>query len=118
MAKLWYTFDRRHRLITLRNLEFAYGKELSQEQREKLAQEVFHHFVLLFFEALEMLLMPLSHLQKKVIVIGQENGEEPWKLGKGILAIAAHAGNWDTPAWFMDYHISLCRLWPESMTIP
>ena len=95
LARLWYSLDRRHRLITLRNLEFALGQELSQEQREELAQEVFHHFVLLFFEALEMLLMPLSHLQKKVIVIGLENAEAPWKLGKGILAIGAHAGNWE-----------------------
>lgn len=95
LARLWYSLDRRHRLITLRNLEFALGRELSREQREELAKKVFHHFVQLFFEALEMLLMPLSHLQKKVIVIGQENAEAPWKLGKGILAIGAHAGNWE-----------------------
>ncbi len=82
-------------LITLRNLEFALGNELSPEQREKLAQEVFHHFVQLFFEAIAMLLLPLPQLQKQVIVIGAENAESAWKLGKGMLAIVAHAGNWE-----------------------
>jgi KDO2-lipid IV(A) lauroyltransferase len=87
--------DRRHRLITLRNLEFTYGHELSQEEREKLAQEVFHHFVQLFFEAVAMLLLPLPKLQQKVIVLGAENADEALKLGKGLVAIAAHAGNWE-----------------------
>jgi Kdo2-lipid IVA lauroyltransferase/acyltransferase len=95
LARLWYVFDRRHRLITLRNLEFALGKELNQEQREKLAQEVFHHFIKLFFEAIAMVVLPLPWLQKKVRVVGQENAEAAWELGKGVLAIVAHAGNWE-----------------------
>lgn len=95
LARIWYALDRRHRLITLRNLEFAYGNDLSLEKREKLAQEVFHHFVLLFFEALAMLLLPLSSLRRKVIVRGAEHGDAALKLGKGIVAIAAHAGNWE-----------------------
>jgi Kdo2-lipid IVA lauroyltransferase/acyltransferase len=95
IARLWYTLDRRHRLITLRNLQFALGHELNQEQRQELAQEVFHHFVRFFFEAIAMLLLPLSKLQKKVIVIGAENAEAALKLGKGVLAIVAHAGNWE-----------------------
>jgi KDO2-lipid IV(A) lauroyltransferase len=87
--------DRRHRLITLRNLEFAYGNELNREDREKLAREVFHHFVKLFFEAVAMLLLPLPKLQQKVIVLGAENADEALKLGKGLVAIVAHAGNWE-----------------------
>lgn len=95
LARLWYAFDQRHRLITLRNLEFALGQELNQAQREELAKNVFHHFIKLFFEAIGMLLLPLSKLQKQVIVVGAENAEAAWKLGKGMCAIVAHAGNWE-----------------------
>ena len=95
LARLWYSLDRRHRLITLRNLEFALGRELSREQREELAKKVFHHFVHLFFEAIgndsdaSVLVTKESHCNRS------ENAAAPWKLGKGILAIGAHAGNWE-----------------------
>jgi Kdo2-lipid IVA lauroyltransferase/acyltransferase len=106
LARLWYALDRRHRLITLRNLEFALGREYDQNQREELAREVFHHFVKLFFEALAMLLMPLNRLQRQVIVTGAEHGDEALKLGKGIIAICAHAGNWELTGmvYGINYH--------------
>jgi Kdo2-lipid IVA lauroyltransferase/acyltransferase len=106
LARLWYALDRRHRLITLRNLEFALGQKLSQKQREELAPEVFHHFIKVFFEALAMLLLPLSHLRSIVIVTGAEHAEAALKLGKGIVAIVAHAGNWELTGmvYGMGYH--------------
>ena len=45
LAALWYRLDRRHRRITLANLEFAYGTALSPAERERLARRVFCHFV-------------------------------------------------------------------------
>jgi KDO2-lipid IV(A) lauroyltransferase len=95
LARLWYAFDRRHRLITLKNLEFALGRELTQAQRQQLAPEVFHHFIKLFFESLAMLFLPLPQLRQKVTVTGAEHADEALKLGKGIVAIVAHAGNWE-----------------------
>ena len=38
LAALWYRLDRRHRRITLANLEFAYGAALTPEARERLAR--------------------------------------------------------------------------------
>jgi len=106
LARLWYALDRRHRLITLRNLEFAYGEAMSPKERERVARQVFFNFLTLFFEALVMLLLPLPALQRKVIVIGAENAEEAWKLQKGMLAIVAHAGNWELTGmvYGMSYH--------------
>jgi Kdo2-lipid IVA lauroyltransferase/acyltransferase len=95
LARLWYALDRRHRLITLRNLEFALGRELSEPQRRQVAFGVFHHFIQVFFESLAMLILPLSWLQKQVITVGQEHGEAALRLGKGVLAVSAHAGNWE-----------------------
>jgi KDO2-lipid IV(A) lauroyltransferase len=95
LASLWYRLDRRHREITRGNLEFAYGPELSPGERERLARGVFRHFVLFGWEIVEMLLAPLSRISKKVIVLGGEHADAALAQGRGMIAIAAHAGNWE-----------------------
>ncbi|MEW6659980.1 MAG: hypothetical protein AB1424_15080 [Thermodesulfobacteriota bacterium] len=95
LAIIWYRLDRRHREITRRNLEFAYGPELSAAARERLARGVFRHFVLFAWETLELLLAPLSRLRRQVIVLGAEQVDAALAQGRGMIAIAAHAGNWE-----------------------
>ena len=95
LASLWYRLDARHRRITLRNLEFAYGAELTAAARERLAREVFRQFVLFGWETLELLLAPLSYIRRKVIILGQEHLAAALAQGRGAIAIAAHAGNWE-----------------------
>jgi Kdo2-lipid IVA lauroyltransferase/acyltransferase len=95
LARLWYRLDARHRRITLRNLEFAYGADLTSEARERLAREVFRQFLLFGWETLVLLLAPLSHIRRKVIIGGQEHLAEALAQGRGAIAIAAHAGNWE-----------------------
>ncbi|MDI6852729.1 MAG: hypothetical protein QME75_03865 [Deltaproteobacteria bacterium] len=95
LADLWYRLDRRHREIARRNLAFAYGAELSPEERERLARNVFRHFLRFVWEMAELMFAPLSHLKKKVIIVGNEHYEEALAKGRGLIAIAAHAGNWE-----------------------
>lgn len=95
LARLWYRLDRRHRRITLSNLEFAYGPELSAAARERLARRVFSHFVRFGWEILELLLAPLSSIRRQVIILGQEHVEAALAKGRGMVAVAAHAGNWE-----------------------
>jgi len=95
LGRLWYALDRRHRLITLRNLEFALGPTLTPAAREELARQVFEHFVRFFFEAVGMLVLPLTTLRRRVVVSGHEHAEAALRQGKGVLAIVAHAGNWE-----------------------
>jgi KDO2-lipid IV(A) lauroyltransferase len=95
LAVLWYRLDRRHRRITLANLKFAYGDTLSPEGRERLALQVFCHFVRFAWEILELLLAPLSVIKRKVVIVGEEHMEAALAQGRGAIAIAAHAGNWE-----------------------
>ncbi len=95
LARIWFALDRRHRLITLRNLAFALGETLTPAARQELALKVFEHFVLLGLESLGMLFLPLDTLRRRVIVLGQEHAEAALRQGKGVLAIVAHAGNWE-----------------------
>jgi KDO2-lipid IV(A) lauroyltransferase len=95
LAALWYRLDRRHRRITLANLAFAYGAALSPGARDRLAREVFGHFVRLGWEILELLLAPLPVISRKVIILGEEHIQAALAQGRGMIAIAAHAGNWE-----------------------
>ena len=106
LAALWYRLDKRHRRITLANLEFAYGEELSPAARERLARQVFCHFVRFAWEMVELLLAPLSRIKRQVIIVGDEHMQAALAQGRGAIAIAAHAGNWEYTV--MGYGL-LCR---------
>jgi len=95
VADLWYRLDARHRRITRRNLEFAYGPSLTPEDRERLARAVFRHFVRFAWETLELLVAPLARIKRQVIILGEEHIIAALAKGKGMVAVAAHAGNWE-----------------------
>jgi Kdo2-lipid IVA lauroyltransferase/acyltransferase len=95
LAALWFRLDRRHREIVRRNLAFAYGPELSPEERERLAREVFRHFARFAWEMVELQFAPLSYLRRQVIILGNEHYDQALARGRGLIAIAAHAGNWE-----------------------
>jgi KDO2-lipid IV(A) lauroyltransferase len=95
LAALWYRLDERHRRITRRNLEFAYGGELGPEAREELARATFRHFVRFAWETLELLAAPRSYIKSRVVVLGASRFDAALAQGRGVVAVAAHAGNWE-----------------------
>ena len=95
LSSLWYRLDRRHREIARRNLDFAYGAALAPDAKESLARGVFRHFVRFAWEILELLLAPLPLIKQRVVVLGAEHVEAALAQGRGMIAIAAHAGNWE-----------------------
>ncbi len=98
LADVWYRLDRRHREITRRNLAFAYGSELSLEEREQFARKIFRHFVRFAWEIAELLCAHRAYLRKKVIILGIEQLDQALAKGRGVICIAAHAGNWEYTA--------------------
>lgn len=95
LADLWYRLDKRHRQIALANLEFAYGAELSPKERERLARGVFRHFLRFAWEILELLVTPLSRINRQTVILGYEHVAAALAKGRGGIVIAAHAGNWE-----------------------
>jgi KDO2-lipid IV(A) lauroyltransferase len=95
LAALWYRLDRRHREIVRRNLAFAYGEELPEAERERLSRKVFVSYVRFAWEMVVLLLAPLSYVKKRVVILGEENYVEVLKRGRGLVAVAAHTGNWE-----------------------
>lgn len=95
LGDLWFRLDRRHREIVRRNLAFAYGAEMDKDTRERLAREVFRQFVRFGLEILELLVLPLPVIRRKVLIVGEEHFRAALAQGRGLLVIGAHAGNWE-----------------------
>ena len=108
LAALWYRLDRRHREIVRRNLAFAYGEELTAADRERLARQVFENYVRFAWETVVLLLAPLSSIKNRVVLLGEHNQAEALKKGRGLVALAAHTGNWEFTA--MGYGLQYRRL--------
>ena len=97
VSRLWAVLDRRHRSITLRNLELAFP-ELSKEERTARMAAAYRHFGFMMADNVLFMTkrMSVSELSERV-----DTSEWP-KLAqtmesaqRGLLVITGHIGNWE-----------------------
>ena len=70
----------------------------AKEIRDRISRESYHHFGNLILEVC-MLLGPLrKFVQKYVDVVGVENWQKANRLGKGVIFLSSHVGNWEIMA--------------------
>lgn len=99
LAMVLYKLDKKHRERTKANLALAFP-EWTETKREEVSLEVYKHFGR---TAAEVMRTPLRTVEEvnSAEVIGRENLEKAHALGKGVLIITAHYGNWERFAhWF------------------
>lgn len=100
LGRLWYRVSKKHRTIADRNLQLAMP-ELDEQERHRIIVGVFEHFGRVAGDFLRSMARTQQEVLESVEVVGMENGEEALALGKGILAVTAHFGNWERLAhWF------------------
>lgn len=95
LGTIWFYADRRHRKITLNNLEIAYGKVLSQDQIRNLAQRVFRNIASLPFEVAWSFKIDKKTLLNHVTIKGFEHVKKAHKKGKGVIVLTCHLGNFE-----------------------
>jgi KDO2-lipid IV(A) lauroyltransferase len=98
LGRLAFKLARGERGKTMKNLALALPA-LSDEERRKLASDVFAHFGRC---ALEMVQYRNWSHEKVVQLVekvdGWENFAKPYARGKGVLIVTAHLGNWEVLA--------------------
>lgn len=92
---LWFHIDKRHRKITLRNLEHAYGKELSNVKIKYMAKNVFKNIASILFEVAWSTHLEKKELLSHVTFKGIENIKNAQKKGKGVILVTCHMGNFE-----------------------
>jgi KDO2-lipid IV(A) lauroyltransferase len=98
LGNLVFTLDRRHREITLENVNLAFGREKTAEEKEAIARGAFRHFGAMLFEMITLGRPRWQDLEPIIEVEGLEHVEESRRRGKGTILVAAHFGNWELHA--------------------
>ncbi len=98
IGSLFYFIDCRHRNISLRNLENAFGKTKSLSEIKKISRHSFMNLSQNFFEVLLFPKFNRQSLDKFVSIEGRENLDMVRSRGKGAILLTAHFGNWELSA--------------------
>ncbi len=91
----------RERKRALQSLNIAFGKELSPQERKKIAIGTFQHLGRCFFEWVELFYHHRLNLADFVSIEGIEYLDEGLARGKGVIFISAHLGNWELMASYV-----------------
>lgn len=83
------------RQLILKNMEQAFGEQLTIQQRQKLAKAFYGHIIRSFKEMLQMRFMSEAQLQAQVDVVGWQHLADVADKGKGMLVLTGHFGNWE-----------------------
>ncbi len=88
----------RERKKALQSLNIALGKELSPRERKQIAIGTFQHLGRCFFEWVELFYYRRLNWADYVSIEGREHLDQGLELGKGVIFISAHLGNWELMA--------------------
>ncbi len=85
----------RHKKKTIKNLRIAFKGEMDEDEIESTAIACFENLGRSLFELLCIRWRGLKDVQKFISVEGEGYLKEALNLGKGIILITAHIGNWE-----------------------
>jgi len=95
LGRLLYYILKKHRQYGLTNINFALGKEYSEQQQKAIIKKSFSLLGMTLFEALRCpgyVISGLERNQKNISFEGWEHFEKARATGKGILLLNAHFG--------------------------
>jgi KDO2-lipid IV(A) lauroyltransferase len=90
---------KKQRVQTLANLELAFP-EKDETWRRDIAVKVFEHFGMLATDFLRTNQRTDAEVQEHMTYEGYETFQEALALGKGVLVLTAHFGNWERVSQF------------------
>ena len=91
---LWIALPRR-RAVTLENLARAFGDERAPDEIHRLGRRSFEHLGMNVVEGCVFFFRPPSVLLSRVDLGAPDHVKAAAALGKGILGLTAHYGNWE-----------------------
>lgn len=100
LGRLMYRLSRKHRTIALTNLSMAFP-EKSEAERIELAKRVFEHFGQTAVDFMRGSIRTAEEVLSTTRCDGVENFEKALALGKGVMLITGHLGNWERGAHYM-----------------
>jgi len=95
LGLIWYTVDKRHRNVVLKNIHSAYPKKFTREQSQRFVKVVFKNVAGILFEVIWAHRKTWDELSQDVSIKGTKNLEIAKKKGRGIILLCSHLGNFE-----------------------
>jgi KDO2-lipid IV(A) lauroyltransferase len=103
LGRAIYRASKKHRRRAIDNLRLAFP-EMSHIGREALARRVFEHFGRVTADFLVSSNRTAEQLDESMTVEGKEYIDAALALGKGVVMITGHFGNWERMAAWLSTH--------------
>ena len=103
MGTALYYLLGRYRRVAIKNLTLVYGQEKSHAEIVGMAKDVFRNFGETAVEFVKLPQLGKEQIESLAVVEGHENFAEAMAMGRGILMISGHFGNWE----FMSRYVTL-----------
>lgn len=101
MGKLAYLLIGDARRRTLSNLRLAFGEKMKGKKLRKLGSQVFENVGKNVADAVRIKRMKWEDINKITEIEGLKHFDQAYKLGKGVIALTGHIGNFELlAAWF------------------
>lgn len=94
---------RSRNLIVMKNLEIAFGDELSEADREVLSREVFGNIGRTIVEICRFSKIKEDRMFEMVSSEGEDGIAEMRKYGRGGILVGAHFGNWEVNGGYVNH---------------
>ena len=95
IGKLLYLTIKKRRRIALKNLQIAFGNDLSEEQRRNICKASFINFSKTVIEFMRFSKMNSDNIWNEVTVHGAEHLHTALTKEKGAIVFLPHFGNWE-----------------------
>ena len=95
LGALAYSVSGRYRRVADKNLQIAYGNEMTAAQRDILIRSVFQSFAVGTAEFLEAPRWTPEQVKALALADSYEIVDQVLARGKGMILLAAHFGNWE-----------------------
>ena len=95
LGLIWFTADKRHRLIVQENIGHAFGASANDPGVRNMARQIFKNIAGILFEIAWAYNLKEDQFSRYFIFQGQHHLEAALEKKKGVLALTCHLGNWE-----------------------
>lgn len=104
IAKLFFAFDRNHREIVYKNLEFFLGNHFNKAQRDAIARGCFYRYGRYVVDFVENTGRDKAALSQLVRAVNDEPLRALLAQGKKVISVTGHFGNWELIGQYISTH--------------